>query len=237
VNSLQTGLEGLLLHLLRGLEPGDLATAAQRLAALDIKRLVECCLDDDPTVVLHRMSEESYKHANGFEKISLPGIPGSPVRLRFHIWRPAQDEDGHVPSDAHNHVWPLASRTLAGELTNDLYGADLRPDGDHFHYRHFQAEPKLAHGFAHIGRARLTQRDEIVTGEGETYTLTPQSIHRVSPASDAYTATAVLELAPVRKATDVFTQSAPKPTGVKVFLPRYHPEAIRDKLSELHERC
>jgi hypothetical protein len=63
------------------------------------------------------------------------------------------------------------------------------------------------------------------------------TIHQAVPVGGAYTATIALELAAVCQATDVFALATDKPTGTPVALPRFHPEAIRDKLLDLYRRC
>src|SRR3712207_3875044 len=121
MKSRRAGIEELLSRFLSDLDPSDPGASAQRLADLNIKSLIELCLNDNDTERLYeKMSEESYKHSNGFDKISLPRVPSSPIRLRLHIWHPIRHEGSPTPGDAHNHRWPLASRTLVGDLRNDL---------------------------------------------------------------------------------------------------------------------
>jgi hypothetical protein len=237
MGSRRAGVEELLARLVRDLDPYDLDGSGRRLAALHIRELLERCLNDDTGHLLLEMSKESYRHANGFDKISLPSIPESPLRARLHVWRVGSNEEPSDPGDAHNHRWPLASRTLVGSLRNDLYGAEQRPDGAYVHYRHFRIDPVYAYGFAAAGRARLFQTEELITRPGEIYTLSPVTIHQAMSAGGEYTATIALELATVRQATDVFTLAADKQTDARVAPPRFDPDAIRDKLLDLYLRC
>lgn len=235
----QEGIGSYIRHTLNDLDPNDLETCARRLETIDIKGLLSRCLNEDSTDILAHMADDSYEHANGFDKISFPALAGTPLRLRLHIWRgslPGREQKVPLP-DAHNHRWPLASRILAGTLRNDIYVAEDRTNGQYAHYVHHQTGSVRGYRFTYLGPTELKQAEAIITSVGELYTLAPDIIHRAQPNQGIYTVTAALELAPVRKATDVFAESVGKPADIELDPPRFPVDLLREKLIAVYRDC
>ena len=217
-----------LTELLR--DAGGAQESAERLARLDIGEFLATAAHESTPDDLSAMSEDSYAHANGFEKISLPPLPGCERRLRIHIW--LRKAPAGAP-DAHNHRWALASRILTGSLRNAVFEVSAEGSGRYRHYRHVQKQPPPGYTFEEAGRAELTETAADVHGPGAAYWLPPEAVHVAEPASSGLTATLAVELDPVRHVTDVFVMAGTRPTGQVMDPPRFRPHEVRTKLVEL----
>jgi len=205
--------------------------ALDRLARAPVAALIATALDAVGTPAFAAMAEDSYRHSNGFAKISFPRVPGTAARLRLHLWLPG---DGREPdSDLHNHRWPFASRVLAGRLHQELYRTDPTPAGDFRQYRHEQTGPDRGYRFSYVGRATTELTDDQVIGTGEVYRLPRQAIHRVWADPDRVAATLVVEYPPRTTMTDVWCRSADKVVGTAQDPPRYGAGAVRRMLVDL----
>ncbi|WP_370368372.1 hypothetical protein [Catenulispora sp. GP43] len=215
------------------------ASRAQRdvsgvLADIDGAELINSCLDQPNHRLLSIMAAQSYRHANGFDKISFSRLPGSDVRLRLHIW--PGTAGAQSDPDAHNHRWAFVSRVLCGALANYNYAVAHKQTGEFMRYVQTPYTPEVGSTFAFVGCATLTQLDAIRVAEGGTYSLSAQEIHRVVVPENGYTATLALELAPTRDTADLYTASSFKQTGVVVDSPRFTSDEVRDRLTLLRDR-
>jgi hypothetical protein len=214
----------------RGPEPREYAA---RLAALDPAELVESALTAGGDV-LELFTTDSYRHSNGFDKISFPATAGSQVRLQLHIWPAAAGRDSAgEPPDVHDHRWSFASRVLVGSISNEAYAATPAPGGRYLHYRHTEAGAR-SHRLDYAGRAELVLTGVDTCRRGSTYVMPPQTLHLVRPAGGDIAATAVLELAPARQVTQVYVSAGRPGRDAFVRLPRFSVSEVRARLRELH---
>jgi hypothetical protein len=203
----------------------DLQDVQRWLRQIDVRRLVRSlCVSQ---AGLETMSAESYHHANGFEKLTLPPFRTSPSRLRIHVWHP--DSAGAPSGDAHNHRWILISRVLRGTLAQEIYRVGESP-GHHIldHYRHEALGG--THQFEQVGTGSLVWLGTSAFAVDSVYSLAPEVIHRVHPGG--YTATLMLELPPARTTTDVYSRSA-KPVDHPVAPVLFTADQVREKLLAL----
>jgi hypothetical protein len=201
----------IIADLIKRIDPAHPSSAETALSTLDVIELFESYLDPRNVASLSAIIEESYIHANGFYRISFPGTPSSPVRIRLHTWRESWDKDVQedVP-DAHNHKWPFASRILAGGLVHDILR--VRPgEGPYEHFRHVDLGDRYQ--LLRAGHASLELTSVEVTTAGEEYCMTPETVHRVFPQAGHYSATLVAELERVRNVTDVFAGTKRRKAG------------------------
>ncbi|SEM50389.1 hypothetical protein [Streptacidiphilus jiangxiensis] len=200
---------------------------ADALAALDVRALLDEFLWGPPGA-LEVMATESYRHANGFDKLSFPAVDGSEARLRLHLW-PAADTGG--PSHPHDHRWPFVSRVLAGQVTNEISTVTDDPDGDHRRYSHRPAPGGYV--FQERGRATLRPAGRFTCPQGRTYALPPEVVHRVTVPPRTRTVTLALELAPTAPGTSVFVRSGTLPTGAQVTPRCFSAAGVRERLADL----
>lgn len=225
-------ITGILARLLadRGPDPREYAA---RLAALDPAELVAAALAGGEEVA-EKLTTDSYRHSNGFDKISFPATGGSAVRLRVHIWPAGVGRGcGGLPPDVHDHRWSFASRVLVGSIVNEIYTAAPAPDGGYRHYRHTEAGAR-SHRLDYTGRAELALTGADTCERDCTYVMPPEVLHLVRPAGAGIAATAVLELAPVRQVTQVYVSAGRPERDALVRLPRFSAGVVRTKLRELH---
>jgi hypothetical protein len=64
------------------------------------------------------IASESYRHANGFEKIVLATRGRLGAKLRAHVWHQADDPDRFA---VHDHAWDFASFVASGGLEAHFY--------------------------------------------------------------------------------------------------------------------
>jgi hypothetical protein len=204
------------------------------LALLDVPSLIDSCLGE-PHQTLAEIAADSYRHANGFDKISFPGINNIPVRLRLHIWRGASTGNGS-DVDPHNHRWPFASRVLVGDLTNTLYITQQHQAGDYMRYKHSPLKSNLGYELSRVDRAYLRCTDVFHTITDQTYELTADAIHAVTTPNSVYTATIVLELASSKEFSDMFVRSGSKPTDTAIIPIRFQVPELRQHLIDLRGR-
>ncbi|WP_327353309.1 hypothetical protein [Streptomyces sp. NBC_01304] len=225
------GIGGLLESLL-GERAVSTEEYAKRLADFDVGALLDAALDHATPAELTTTCEESYTHANGFEKVSFPPVPGRAERLRLHLWRRAP-----LQADPHNHRWALTSRVLAGALRSTTFEAGATGTV-HRHYRHRPHTPPPGCTFDELGSATLQLASVIDHLAGQTYALPPETVHVAGPAPGRIdpTVTLALELAPVTQDTDVYTPAgAAKPVGTRVMPPCYTPDEVRARLGEVRQ--
>jgi hypothetical protein len=191
--------------LIERIHPLSPEIAESRLQKLDVIELFESCLEPTNATILPAIMAESYMHANGFFRISFPAIPSSPVRIRLHVWSNAQaGESSHDEPDAHNHKWPFASRVLAGGLAHDIL--HVKPgQGPYEHFQHVDLGDRYK--LVSAGRVSLELTGVRTTPAGITYSMGPQTVHRVVPQGGQYSATLVAELARLSDITDVFANA------------------------------
>lgn len=190
--------------LIERIDPNSAEIAELRLRQLDVIELFEACINPASRAILDLIMQESYRHANGFYRISFPATSSSPVRIRLHVWPSEQDPgSSEAVPDAHNHKWPFASRVLAGALSHDILHVRLG-HGPYEHFRH--VDMGYGYEFIRSGRASLDLVRVEVTTEGTAYRMVPETVHRVLPQDGQYAATLVAELERLNDTTDVFAE-------------------------------
>jgi hypothetical protein len=165
-------------------------------------------------------------HPNGFLKIPV-ALTGDGRRIFLHVWQ----DDCHE-AQQHDHRWHLGSLVLAGHLTNELIEVSpLRHPAPEAawriaHYvpgpRSFRLEPGPADPVS--VRARSARR----MGEGETYRMRAEQLHRADAL--AGTMTLVARSAPLRRHSRVLV------TGEVEDGPRpWRPVPEQERMARLRE--
>ena len=220
--SIEQGRRSLMMaNFTRSLETNAIEPIRQALQSLDVTEFLEWMLGDADRQLPTSMSTESYVHANGFYKVSLPLTFNSPIRAHLHVWPDGACAD-QAP-DAHNHKYPFVSRILAGGLTHNIMQI-RRGAGDYRHFKYVRQGD--GHRYASLGCAALDLTRVVATSTGVTYSMDSRTVHMVQPEKFAYAATIVVELAPARNHTDVFVEDDVKPEGVTVVPAQLQPGQI-----------
>jgi len=116
--------------------------------------------------------ERSYRHANGFLKLTIAEARG--VRLRMHIWPTAQTWNGNI----HNHRWNFASRILTGTMEDSRFTV-TEPGRGSIAARYCRDVENVEDltRFREVG-VKLDSR--MLHREGSTYTMNSDSFHMIS---------------------------------------------------------
>jgi hypothetical protein len=182
--------------------------------------------------LLAEAAEHSYRHANGFAKITLPGFGPTRERLRLHIW---DREARLVDPDPHNHRWPFVSRVLVGRIEDRHYVVRDGAGTEYVHHRHQQTGVERGYRFTRVGVVELQLAHASFVGCGAEHRLEPDTIHAPVAGDGAYAATLVLESEPIRTFSDVYSRSN-KPMDVELDPPRFDVAEVGRMLGDLASR-
>lgn len=149
----------------------------------------------------------SYRHANGFDKIVL--LSGSNFKLRLHRFVP---DDKQVPpaEHVHNHRWPFASHILQGKLNMDLFEETENTSACLFH-KYIYNSDKIDGGFSAeymgINNVSCVARD-VQYESGTTYSMEPEELHRIrQDVALAPTTTLMLTGKPISTTCKLFSNT------------------------------
>jgi hypothetical protein len=226
--SARQGQSSLMASFMSSLETNAIEPIRQALQSLDAVELLEFLLRSGDKKLTAGLSNDSYVHANGFYKVTLPFTPTSTIRVRLHVW--PDDSCADQAPDPHNHKYPFVSRVLAGGLSHNIMDI-RRGTGGYQHFKYVRKDN--GHRYLSAGRAALDVMRIAATPAGVTYTMDAQTVHMVQPERFAYAATVVVELARARNHTDVFVEDGVKPEGVTVVPTRLRPEQVETILCDI----
>lgn len=116
----------------------------------------------------------SYQHANGFEKWVLISEPNFKVRL--HIY----EDTRLIPLESrHNHSWDFASCIVEGCLQNTIYALTNEGTEELLHYQ-YSPVVNEAYETKLLGKSRLTKMTDLMLTAGTAYFMPAAVIHRIS---------------------------------------------------------
>jgi hypothetical protein len=147
-------------------------------------------------------ASRSYLHANGFVKIVL--LAGDGFKLRLHLWMPDRAGIGSEVEDIHNHRWDFASHMLTGGYRYQQF-APASDGTSYFGYSYRSPEGDNSFALRTRGAKLLSCVFDAAVDTGTSYTLRAEVLHRVISDPGRLTATLMLQGAPRRPATEVYT--------------------------------
>ncbi len=157
--------------------------------------LVRAVLVDDQ--LLRRAADESYRHANGFDKLILASTPLGHT-LKMDVWWP---EDPRGQEDVHNHRYDFSSHVIAGALFMEHYEAcETGVVMDHLRV-------EMAGRTDHLHRLdqqTVERRFAVQLPAGGTYSLHHAQLHRVTVDAGALTATLAFQGRTAQQVSDVY---------------------------------
>ncbi|GIF18028.1 hypothetical protein BJ973_009006 [Actinoplanes tereljensis] len=179
-------------------------------------RLASLLRDEDGA--LDRALTMSYRHPNGFDKISFDYSTLDEPTTRLHLWWPRGSDplgrtDATEDSDVHNHPWTFSSKILLGEITHRTFKASEESENSVLYSRHEVRIPQTGTAIQSIPRGPgfLTEEPPSVLCGSESYELDCLTLHRLSPATDRITATLVTQSPLRRRKSDVFRSITREP--------------------------
>lgn len=96
-------------------------------ATYNLKKILLEIIDSEER--LSQLSNHSYLHSNGFDKIVIDSFSEFGLKLRLHIW---WNENNHIEeSTVHNHPWDFASHLIVGSYAMKLF-RESKTDGEEY---------------------------------------------------------------------------------------------------------
>jgi hypothetical protein len=151
----------------------------------------------------------SYPHPLGFDRLLLIDAEPS-FALRLHVW---WDRSERGADHVHNHRFGLASSIVRGSYDMEIYSAgDGEMVVDEYEERLSSAAGDWQ--LASRGSNRLRLQIKTRLGQGSSYFLPPNQLHRVKVPADGHCITLFLSTALVGSTTQVFTRPGSAPSAV-----------------------
>jgi len=154
----------------------------------------------------YMLARQSYKHVNGFRKLTLFDDATGRFRLRLHVWGTTQsDSHGNV----HNHRFHCSSAILKGQLANRAWALDEDTEATHSHHLYIPRQEQESYTLRFIGGARPIPTLRAALGPGKLYHQASHELH-TSEALEPGTLTLFIEdRLGLRDGADVFSKRYP----------------------------
>ncbi len=118
----------------------------------------------------------------GFITFNLASIPDSgraSPRVRLHLWPEKESEDVHI----HNHGWPFASATIAGNIDHRMF--QLAEGATHHHYK--VARGKDGYDYAEEPKTGVSFERSVNVPKDGMMKMEHDELHTVRTAADTTT--------------------------------------------------
>lgn len=158
------------------------------LKSLNVGLLLAACTKAvaDPHYLKLRCGQ-SYRHPNGFDKLTV--FAGPDWALRLHLWRSVPNP--HL-NDPHDHCGPFASRVLSGKLINViLQQVDAARGSKYVEY--YDRLILAVHMLDVRAEVSLRVQREDISHAGTTYYMSGDEIHQTTVAEPLPCLTIVLQ--------------------------------------------
>ncbi len=174
------------------------------LLANDLGSIVNEVMSDN--TLFGKCLENSYRHANGFDKIVL--IADDNFKLRLHVF--SGREDLPPAEHIHDHRWPFASRVVKGRLTMDLFEeVNQQVEEQNFHkyiYDSNKDNGRFTANYIGIRNLKCLHRERQIP-QGVTYCMNPDEMHRIVFKDCGTTITLMLTGKPISETCQLFSNS------------------------------
>jgi len=149
----------------------------------------------------------SYRHPNGFDKVSFDYTNLNEATTRLHIWWPSgRDPLGHDrdrdDSDIHDHPWSFISTVITGEIHNYTFNLQSSIESDGSFVNNFSRQiiyirdRKKPADVVRVVRVADCDIDRIRVDAvlpGESYSMDFTTLHRLVPSLKTVSGTLVLQ--------------------------------------------
>jgi hypothetical protein len=184
------------------IDPSDVESLRVAVAKLArgplLRSLLVALLTDERELAV--IAQRSYLHGNGFYKLELLRHAGFKVRL--HVWKPGTLAEENI----HDHRWAFASHVLAGELRSELFVDDASGDVLCAEHRYVSRTEHSGPSQRRVGAALLRCTERRVQRAGTTYSMTPESLHRIEHAGDRFVSTLMVSAPPLGGASRLLVE-------------------------------
>lgn len=159
--------------------------------------------------VLSLVAKRSYFQGNGFYKIVL--TENESFSLRLHIWVP----NTLAQENLHSHCWPLASTVISGKLEGEIWENSATAETPLYNEYLYVGKNKE---LLSMGKARVKLANKVLYTEGEAYTLSPDSLHRILYSGEKVTATLMCRPAACRQWSRNIAVNGRKPSVKPTYM-------------------
>lgn len=183
----------------------------------------------------------SYRHPNGFDKISFDYTSLEETTRRLHIWWPeGGDPLGRTSpvadSDVHDHPWNFTSKILLGSLVHRTFERASEGEDVERYERYVVNIPGNSAIYSlSAGTAFLGEVSRMVYSTGDTYSLHCERLHHLSAAPGGVAATLVKQGPLLRRHSEVF-RTTPTASLVQVRATKFTPSELRTIVECLLDR-
>ncbi len=125
---------------------------------------------------LEKIATQSYRHANGFNKIML--FDKRPkYALRLHLW----DFNTKVDSHIHNHEWDLSGIVLYGSYRWKLYELSKKSSlKQQYEYECLYNQDYGGHQYVNEKYASTKKYFDVILNKGSQYTINGDIYHKIT---------------------------------------------------------
>lgn len=191
--------------------------------------MIEAILADDRT--LESVAECSYRHSNGFDKITLMSSDDPEFKLRLHVWWPKMS--GGVSREyVHNHRWWFRSKVLRGNSYVEIFAE--QDNGKLMHRHEYVPRDAVTEKYAlkNVGMAKMASQFMFRLAPGSTYSMSPDAFHRVLWTGDEVSITMFVRWGSIRSTASVFSEAGIEDEGI-LSVPSFAGDQLRGKLWEI----
>lgn len=122
--------------------------------------------------LLKKIARNSYKHENGFTKLSL--AKSDDYKLRVHFWK-----DYHYDTNIHNHRFNCHSYLINGKIQNEIYEyGNGKKSFLANTFIYWPRQNKEEYNLEFQKPTRLIKKDEFTHIKGEIYNLDKTILHK-----------------------------------------------------------
>lgn len=181
------------------------AVARQYATTAELSQILQEVLED-PGGLCEDISHRSYVHPLGFDKyVLLSGLPQFQARL--HVWWAGQ---ARTIEHVHNHRFDLASAVVQGQLEFEVFrraqsGMTMVRLEESLQSRTLDWE------FRQAGKLTIERALTASLTRGSSYSLTADTMHRVTVDKGIFTATLFIETRALRPTTTVLVAPCDEP--------------------------
>lgn len=177
------------------------------------------------------LAKNSYKHDNGFFKLTLFDTIDKKYKVRIHYWaNPFLDSP--KLQNIHNHRFGFFSLILKGELQNRTW---IVSNSDGIKCGHFKYLPRMGektYSLAYTKDICLSDKGIAKYGVGDIYHMSSQELHTIGINTNSVVTLFLEERSRITEYADVYSLRYPK-KDFPIDSPSLSPEQYKETISKI----
>ncbi len=151
---------------------------------------------------LDRIASNSYTHSNGFDVLTLLSSDSPSYKIRLHVWWP--DHISQTSEHIHDHSWNFSSMILTGNYRFQIFDVS-REGAETYHYRCGFPKEGIGYRIDPLGKSRVRCCFDSIMQEGSAYSLSYDTLHRITNVPGSLTSTLLLHGPFIRRTSRLFS--------------------------------